>query len=440
MAAIVLAAVAAGLFFTSRDREPSTGSPAPVGAAAQLPANGRNGSNDVEPLAVSVARVGRRSLVRSVTVNAEVAPSREVSVSPQLSGTVAAVNVDVGDRVREGDVLLQLDDEALRAQYQQAVSALELAEANLARLEAGATEEERQQVAASLRQAAHNLDQARRQLERMEQLFNDGAVSKEQLDGARTAYEISKAQHEAAQQQMLRVERGATPEELRAARAQVRQAAAAVELARIQLDHGQVKAPFDGLVSRRSVEVGGLASAGIPALVLVDIDRVYVKGSVSQGYVNAVKPGDEVTVEVSSQSTPFAGVVHTISPAADGAGLFPIRVEIENSDHRLKPGMFATVRIPVARADDAVAVPVNALVRHGDGRAVYTVEAAGGEGGAGSPGQERRGVARLRPVRLGVEDGDWVQVVDGVQEGEWIVVAGHGFLSDGRPVVWTQEE
>src|SRR5690606_33551114 len=218
----------------------------------------------------------------------------------------------------------------------------------LARLEAGATEEERQQVAASLRQAAHNLDQARRQLERMEQLFHDGAISKEQLDGARTAYEISKAQHEAAEQQMLRVERGATPEELRAARAQVRQAAAAVELARIQLNDAKVKAPFDGLVSRRNVEVGGLASAGIPAVVLVDIDRVYVKGSISQGYVNAVKPGDQVLVEVSSRSAPFPGVVHTISPAADGAGLFPIRVQIDNPDHQLKPGMFATVRIPVA--------------------------------------------------------------------------------------------
>lgn len=439
MVAIVLVALAAGLFFTSRDREPSSGSPAPAGAVARPPVNG-NGNNGQQALAVSVARVGRRSLVRSVTVNAEVAPAREVAVSPRLSGTVAAVYVDVGDRVREGDVLLQLDDEALQAQFEQAVSALELAEANLARLEAGATEEEREQVAAALRQAAYNLDQARRQLERMEQLYHDGAISKEQLDGARTAYEISKAQHEAAEQQMLRVERGATPEELRAARAQVRQAAAAVELARIQLNDAKVKAPFDGLVSRRNVEVGGLASAGIPAVVLVDIDRVYVKGSISQGYVNAVKPGDQVLVEVSSRSAPFPGVVHTISPAADGAGLFPVRVQIDNPDHQLKPGMFATVRIPVARADDAVVVPVNALVRHGDGRAVFTVEPASGAEGAGSAGQQRSGVARLRPVELGVEDGDWVQVLDGLQEGEWIVVAGHGFLSDGRPVVWTPEE
>src|SRR5690606_13577148 len=154
---------------------------------------------------------------------------------------------------------LQLDDEALRAQFQQAGSALELAEANLARLEAGATEEEREQVAAALRQAELNVAQALRQLERMEQLFEDGAVSKEQLDGARTAYEISKAQHESAQQQMLRVERGATPEELQAARAQVKQAAAARELARIQLDDARVTAPFGGLVARRYVEVGGLA-------------------------------------------------------------------------------------------------------------------------------------------------------------------------------------
>lgn len=439
MVAIVLVALAAGLFFTSRDREPSSGSPAPAGAVARPPVNG-NGNNGQQALAVSVARVGRRSLVRTVTVNAQVAPAREVSVSPRLSGTVAAVNVDVGDRVREGDVLLQLDDEALRAQFQQAVSALELAEANLARLEAGATEEEREQVAASLRQAAYNLDQARRQLERMEQLFRDGAISREQLDAARTAYEISKAQHEAAEQQMLRVERGATPEELRAARAQVKQAAAAVELARIQLNDAQVKAPFDGLVSRRNVEVGGLAAAGVPAVVLVDIDRVYVKGAITQGYVNAVKPGDEVIVEVGSPPVPFAGVVHTISPAADSAGLFPIRVLIDNADHQLKPGMFATVLIPVARAADAVVVPVNALVRQGDGRAVYTVEPGDGGGSPGAAGQQRHGVARLRPVQLGVEDGDWVQVVDGVQEGEWIVVEGQGFLSDGRAVVWTPEE
>lgn len=425
----MLAAVAVGLFFALRP-DPSQPAASPGAAIPQ-------GSPDA--LAVTVVPVELRTLTESIVMNAHVAASKEVGVAPKLSGTVASVAVDVGDAVEEGQALLHLEDEELRAQYQQAVAALELAEANLARLKAGATPEEREQAAAAVRQAALNLEQAQRQLERIEQLFAENVVSQEQVEAARTQFGISKAQLEAAEQQLRRLEQGATPEDIRAAEAQVAQARAARELAQLQLDYAQVKAPFSGIVSRRDVEPGRLVQGGVPVITIVDMDRVYVRGAVSQAHVGEVRVGEPVAVRVAAAGISATGRIYSVSPAADSAGLFPIRVEVDNPGHRLKPGMFATVEIPLRRAEDSVAVPIRALVRRGDERAVFVVEPL--DNGTGDNGPvRRRGVARLRIIEVGIEDGDWIQVVRGLEPGEQVVAAGQAFLSDGREVTWTQEE
>lgn len=428
---VVIAIVAAGFFLASRPQP----SDAPSMSPSQTHTAGGVGgpaAGDEQALAVGVRPVALRSLTQWVNINANVAPTREVAVAPKISGTVKSVLVDVGDRVEAGQEVLRLEDEELTVQLQQAAAALELAEANLERLIAGATEEEREQAAAALRQAELNLDQAKRQLERMEQLFEEQAVSREQLDAARTAYGIAQAQYEAARQQALRLERGATPEELRAARAQVAQARAARELAELQLGYATVTAPFAGIVAQRNVEPGGLIAAGTPALAIVDIDRVYVRGSISQAHVNRVVVGEMVEVDVPSAGGSVTGVIHTVSPAVDQGGLFPLRVEVDNPDHRLKPGMFATVRIPLARAVNVPTVPIHSVVGRGDQRAVFVVEP--------DPSRPGYGTARLRRVELGVEEGEFVEIVRGVQEGEWVVTAGQAFLSDGRAVVWTAEE
>lgn len=427
---VVIVIIAAGLFLASRPQTTDTPSTPSTPSSAQNA--GGFAAGDDQPLAVAVMPVTARSLTLWVSMNANVAPTREVAVAPKISGTVKQVAVDVGDRVEAGQPVLRLEDEELTVQVEQASAALELAEANLARLTAGATEEEREQAAAALRQAELNLDQAKRQLDRLEQLFEEQAVSREQLDAARTAYGIGQAQYEAARQQALRLERGATPEELRAARAQVAQARAALELAQLQLGYATVTAPISGLVAQRSVEPGGLIAAGTPALVIVDIDRVYVRGSISQAHVNHVAVGETVGVDVPSAGGSVTGSIHSVSPAVDQGGLFPLRVEVDNENHRLKPGMFATVRIPVARAVNAPSVPIHSVVGRGDDRAVFVVEP--------DPSRPGHGTARWRRVELGVEEGEFVEIVRGVEEGEWVVTAGQAFLSDGRAVVWTAEE
>ncbi|GAW92433.1 efflux RND transporter periplasmic adaptor subunit [Calderihabitans maritimus] len=341
----------------------------------------RTESEETESVPVEVHRVSRGDISSATTLTGTVEAALQVDVVPKVGGKVSEVTVEVGDRVQKGQVLVRLDSREIRAQLKQAL-------ANLAAAQAGG------------RQSYVRHEDAKKNLERMEQLFEEGAISQQQLDAARLQYEVAR------------------PE---LAEAQVKQAKAAVEMARVQLENTVIEAPASGLVAFRYVDPGEMAAPGVPVVTIVDIDTVKVVCYLTERDINRVKVGQEVQVKVAAVSeNPFTGKITVIGPAADPRRKsYPIEISIPNPDHILKPGMFAKVILPSETRKDVLWVPQEAILEEGNKETVFVVE---------------EGQALVREIMVGISDGKKAEVVRGLQEGEEVVVKGQHRLHHGISV------
>ncbi|BDG59274.1 efflux RND transporter periplasmic adaptor subunit [Caldinitratiruptor microaerophilus] len=276
------------------------------------------------PPAVPVRAVpaSRQEIVQTSVVTGTVTPGLQVQLSSAIPGQVAAVHVELGDRVQAGQPLVQLDDREARAQLQRAEAAL-----------------------AQARSAA---EEAAKSRDRLEALFLAGAVSQQQIDQARA---------------------GAVQ-----AQAALQQAAAAAEQARLAVEHTVIRAPAAGVVAERRVEPGAWVAPGVPLLTLVDVSRVHVDVQVSEQDAVRLEPGQEVTVRVPSLGATLRGTLQALSPTTTpGQKTYAARVTLENPEGRLRGGMYVEVQV-ATRRETGIAVPTGAVIERGGEKVVFVVE------------------------------------------------------------------
>ncbi len=330
---------------------------------------------------MEVVRASPGDLREEVRAAGKIAPRLEVNVFAKLAGRARGVFADVGDVVREGQLLVKLEDDELAAQVRQAEAALAVAEANQ-------------------RAAAANLEDARRNLERLEFLYSQGAVPLQQLEQARLRYAQAAA---------------GVPE------AQVAQARAALELARLQLANTEVRAPVAGVVAARFIDPGEVAAPTQPLFTIVSIDTVFLELGVTEDVVAKIREGDEVAVRVPALGRSFTGRISFAAPAADArTRQYTVKVSLPNPERLLRPGMSGEARFVVGVRRGVLRVPASAVLTRGGEAFVYVV--AGGR-------------AAARRVEPGVLAGGYREVRSGLRPGELVVVAGQDFLSDGARVV-----
>jgi len=358
-----------------------------------------------EAVAVEVATVERGDLVRQVEFAAQVRGSQEISVAAKVQGQVHEVLVDIGDRVRAGQVLARLDSADIETQLRAAEAAVTVAESALDLAKAGPSE-------AQLRTLQAQLAQAEADWKRIDYLYQEGAVSQQQWEQARMGYEVAQANLEAAYPR---------EEQIRQLEAQVEQARAQADALRAQLRHYVITSPIAGVIISRSIDLGSLVSPGVPLFTVVQLDPAVLEIVVGEKEVNYLEVGREVQVVVPALgSEPLAGRVVAVSPGlVSTLGGYRVRVEVENPKHTLKSGMAARVRLPLDRLPGRLLVPLGALVDRGHGTVVFVV-------------QEGRAVER--PVEVEATGEGRAALRSGVQEGEQIVVRGQEFLQSNDPV------
>ena len=384
-----------------------------------------------EVVTVRAITIPEEPLARTVLITGTVMANQEVTLVAKVPGTVRWVAGDLGARVEAGEPVVVLDDTELRLSLEQRRAALVAAEASLARLLAGAAEEELAQARAAVAQAQASFDRISETLARYEVLYQQGIIAEDAIENARTEHEVARLQLESVQQRLIMIERGATKEDVQMAQAQVDQARVAVQLAEQQLADATVRAPFTGLLASRPPAVGSLVGTGSPVAALVDIDRVVIEAGFSEREVNGLAVGQAVRVRVDALGgEELVGTVLAVSPVADRTSrAFPVRFAVDNPDHRLKPGMVARVEAEVERVVAPVAPRAAVFTRSGR-TVVYVIE---------ERGQDL--VLRETPVTLGLEAGDRVAVTAGLAPGARVAVPEPGMLlRDGARVRVTQEE
>jgi HlyD family secretion protein len=285
----------------------------------------------------------------------------EVNVSAKVPGQIVTMNAEEGIAVREGDVLAVIDRSTLDIQHRQAGAGVALAEAQLALLLSGARAEDIRSAEETLTQAEASLAQAQTDFARLERLLSASSVTKKQRDDAETRLTVARAQTEAARENLSKMRRLARPEEIRAARARLDQARALTDLIAKQIADCTVTAPVAGTITRVPLEAGETAASGSVLATIARLEQVHVRVYLSEREVPAVRLGSQAAVVVDAYpGRAFPGTVTWISPTAEFTPknvqtkedrvklVFAVKVELDNPDGLLKPGVYADVEIPRA--------------------------------------------------------------------------------------------
>jgi HlyD family secretion protein len=285
----------------------------------------------------------------------------EINVASKVAGQVLELSVTEGTRVGPGDTLARIDHANLDIQLRQAEAGVRLADSQLALLVKGARSEDVRQAEEAVKQAEASLKVAGDDAARMRELFRTGSVTVKQRDDAEARLTVAAAQRDAANEALNKVRKLARPEEIRAAEARLAQAQAAEDLLAKTIADCIITAPAGGIVTHKAVESGELVTPGSTVVTLSELASVYVMIYVTEKELGRIKLGDDVEVRIDAfPARAFPGKITYISPEAEFTPknvqtkedrvklVFGVKVEIENREGTLKPGLPADAVIRVA--------------------------------------------------------------------------------------------
>ena len=283
---------------------------------------------------------------------------REIRLAFNEVEHVREIRVEEGDRVKAGQILATLDDATARARVAEAEARLAAGRQRLARLEAGSRPEEIERARAELAAAKARARAAQDTLKRLEGLLKRKLVSPEDVENARSLADAARAQARAAAASLRLLELGPRKEDIAIARAEVAALEAGLRLARQRLAETRLVAPVAGVVRRRLLEPGDLASPQVPAITLARVNPVWARTYVPEPLLGRVKPGMAAEILTdSAPGTPYRAWVGYVSPTAEFTPknvetpelrtrlVYETRVYACNPDGGLRLGMPVTVRI-----------------------------------------------------------------------------------------------
>jgi RND family efflux transporter MFP subunit len=317
-------------------------------------------------------------------------------IGSKLMGTVSKILVDEGQKVSSSELLIVLDRRQVSAQQRQSEAAL---------AEARKAEEATRSALASARAGA---ELAQTNFSRYTEMFKDEAVTQREVDAA-------VAGHRQAQAALRQAKAMAA-----AAHNRVEKARASVIAAEIASGDASIEAPYDGIITAKMVDVGDLASPGMPLLKIEQTRGYRVDVELPETYLQSVQATQSVSIHVpAADGLPINGIIETIVPAADEKSrTFLVKVRLPDTP-RITSGMFARVSIPVGKTD-MILLPMTAIIKEGQLTGVYTVDTSQ--------------ISRFRLLRTGRTIGKSVEVLSGLMEGTRYVVSPPPGFTDGIKV------
>jgi HlyD family secretion protein len=364
---------------------------------------GREGA--ARPVTAEVVRLER--VTRTVELVGTLAAVDQVTISSEADGKVSRILADLGDRVTAGQRLVQVDREKQQYNFDQQRAALARALAQY-----GAPDPQHLpdvEKTPDVQKANADLVQAKQAFDRTSELFKRSLVPQQMLDDAAAALESKRASHELALQNAKNL------------RASIQASEASMKLADRQLRDTEIRAPFDGYVEKRLVNLGELVKQQMPVMSVVRVDPLKVIAEIPEKlapWIHESQPAD-LRVDAYPERV-FTGKVSRISPAVNTATrAFPFEALVPNKDAALKPGTFARVHIESGRVDDVLTLPYSALqYRYGVNR-VFVIA-------------DDKLVAR--ELKVGERVGDRIEILGGVQAGDRVAANDVDKLIDGMAV------
>ncbi len=366
---------------------------------------------DPEPLvSVQVAKAESKDLTQSIISDGVLYPIRQAAITPKVVAPVRKFLVQRGDHVKQGQLLATLENSDLAASVTENRGGYEQAEATFTTSTQAGIPQETQKAQLDMQQAKENLDAQTKLVESRKSLFEQGALPRKDYDAAQVSFVQAKAQYEIAERHFASLKSVGTSSSIKAANAQLTQARGKFEGAKALLGYTEIRSPIDGYVTDRPNYSGEMAAAGTPLVTVMDTSSVIAKTHISQNEAMQLKLNDAAKIVFPGIDVPISGKVTQISPALDpNSTTVEVWVTAPNKDHRLRPGAAVKVQVNAKEVKDALAIPLNSVVRDETGKATVLVVAGG--------------MAVARKIETGISDASagLIQVTSGLKPGESVV-------------------
>lgn len=416
-------------------------------------------------LDVSTEKPKTRNIIESVSANGKIQPEVEVKISSDVSGEIVDLYVKEGDRVKKGDLLCKIKPDIYESALERVNSSVNSSKANL------------QNTKAQLEQAKANLANSEAAYNRSKKLFDQNAISQQDFDNSKAQYESAKAGVAAAE------------EVVKSAEYNISGAQASLREANENLSKTLIYAPVDGTVSKLNVEKGERVQGvqgfqGTEIMRLANLNEMEVSVEVNENDIVRVHKNDTSLIEVDAyKDKKFKGIVTEIANSANTIGIsadqvtnFAVKIRILQESYKelisetnpapFRPGMSATVEIQTRREMAALSVPIQAVTTRVDSSKIVSGDKGGDNDKKGDDEGElevknekdekikekenlepeakqvvfvvREGKCVMVEVKIGIQDDDFIQVLEGIKPEDEIIVAPYGAISkklkDGKEV------
>ena len=391
---------------------------------AMISANGcSSGKGEPEPVVtVEVTPVEKTTIQHIVTAQAILFAREQSAIVPKITAPVERFLVKRGSPVRKGELLAVLENRDLSAAAQDSKGALVQAQAAYETTTAAGLPEEIQKAEADEQQAHQMLSAQQKVYESRQQLFEQGALPRKELDQSRVDYTSASNQYAIAKKHLDALMKIGKSQQLKSAAGQLESAKGKYMGAEAQLSYSEIRSPINGVVTDRPLYPGEMASAGTPLLTVMDITSVIAKAHIPQSEAEALRVGDPGTMTVPGLTGQIPGKVTVVSPALDpNSTTVEVWFEAKNPKQQLRPGTSVQLLLTAQTIKDALVIPANSMLTASDGST--TVMVAGSDG-----------LAHQTRVKLGIRNGTNVQVLEGLSEGEKVISVGAYGLPDKTKV------
>lgn len=332
---------------------------------------------------VQAKAVQPQAIKQTMKVVGNITAADELALQPHTSGRLISLLVDEGATVRQGQLVAIMDEEAIRIQMQQSEASL-----------AG--------IRANVQQAGLNAAKAKTDRDRYQELLQQRYIARHDFENMDNTYQTARASLDSLKAQLKAAERN-------------------YDLLKLQLNQTKIYSPINGVVTHKLVTVGMNLTTGSTIVNVADLNPVKLTFNVDQMDAPALRKGVPVSFSTDAYGErQFDGKVDEVAPTYDSATrTLTFTARIGNPERKLLPGMFGTAEVLLGAKQDALVVPVEAIVTQQGQSGVFVVT---------------KKIAHFRPIQIGLRHEGAVEITNGIDGGEQIVVLGQNRLRDGQPV------
>ena len=372
---------------------------------------------------VQIVQVERATVQQKVNAEGVLYPLAQSAIVPKVSAPVNKFLVNRGSHVHKGQLLAVLENRDLAAAAQENKGAYTQAEAAYAMTTGADLPQQVQKAELDVQAAQQALDAQQKIFENRKTLFQQGALPRKELDQSSVDLTNARNQYELAKQHLDAVNALGKQQTVKSAQGQLESAQGKYAGARAQLSYSEIRSPIDGVITDRPLYPGEMATAGTPLLTVMNISQVVARAHIPQQEAALLKVGDQATVTAAPDTEhPLPAKIVLVSPALDpNSTTVEVWVQIKNARETLRPGTSVQISMIARSLPDALVIPAVALLTGQDGATSVMV--------AGDDGK-----AHQHPIKVGIRDGDRVQIVEGLQAGQRIVGAGAYGLPDNAKI------